>query len=179
MGEISHYLIIGGKKSFNILKNEINNKKINFQKLIFESLKIKKKIIEIDEYDQNKRIIFNYGHTFAHSIESTTNYKIPHGIAVSMGIDIANYFSVQIRSMSKKTREEIKKTISKIWKLDNFETINIEKMIKAIKNDKKYKDNYINLILCKNFGIVYKKKILLDNNFKKIIKRYFDDKEYN
>ena len=35
-------------------------------------------MIEIDEFDQGPRNVFNYGHTFGHALESVTNYTIPH-----------------------------------------------------------------------------------------------------
>ena len=35
------------------------------------------------------------GFSFGHAIESTTNYKIPHGIAVTIGMDLANYISMK------------------------------------------------------------------------------------
>ena len=34
------------------------------------------------------------GHSFGHAIEGCTKYAIPHGIAVSYGMDIANAVSV-------------------------------------------------------------------------------------
>ncbi len=57
---------------------------------IRHSLLIKKRYIEIDEFDKNVRNIFNYGHTFGHAIEAATEFGIPHGIAVSIGMDFAN-----------------------------------------------------------------------------------------
>ena len=179
LGEILHYLIIGGKKSFNLLENHFIKKNTNYKALIIESLKIKKKIIEIDEYDKKERIIFNYGHTFGHAIESTTNYKIPHGIAVSMGIDIANFFSVHYGYMNKETKNKIKKILYKIWNLNDFKKIKCDKMIEAIKKDKKFQNQSINLILCSNFGSVFKKKFKIDSNFRKLIKCYFDEKYNN
>ena len=41
-------------------------------------------IIESDEFDKNTRKILNYGHSFGHSIESATNYKIPHSLGRAM-----------------------------------------------------------------------------------------------
>ena len=38
----------------------------------------------------------NYGHSFGHAIESATNYSIPHGIAVTIGMDIANYVASKL-----------------------------------------------------------------------------------
>ncbi len=54
------------------------------------ALRIKQRFIEVDEFDSGVRNIFNYGHSFGHAIESATDFAVPHGIAVSMGMDMAN-----------------------------------------------------------------------------------------
>ena len=58
---------------------------------IHDALGIKKVYIEEDEFDRGRRRVFNYGHTFGHAIEAATNFAIPHGVAVTMGMDMANY----------------------------------------------------------------------------------------
>src|SRR5207249_494575 len=67
-----------------------------FVELISQSLSIKKKFVEADELDRDVRNLLNYGHTFGHAFESATKFKIPHGIAVLMGIHAATYFSEQL-----------------------------------------------------------------------------------
>ena len=173
LGEMSHYLIIGGEKTFRILENELNNTKINYKKLIFESLYIKKKYIEKDEFDNSIRNILNYGHTFGHAIESATNYNVPHGIAVSLGIDISNYFSVKHNLMNNQDKDRIKKTLIKIFGKIEIKTININKIFQAIKNDKKSDKRFINLIMCIRPGNMVIKRIMIDNNFKKLLNSYF------
>jgi 3-dehydroquinate synthase len=54
--------------------------------LIHLSLESKRWFVEIDEFDKKERQRLNFGHTFAHALESATNYKIPHGTAVAIGI---------------------------------------------------------------------------------------------
>jgi len=54
--------------------------------LISYSLRAKKWFIEIDEFDQNERLLLNFGHTFGHAIEGASHYAIPHGLAVGIGI---------------------------------------------------------------------------------------------
>ena len=56
----------------------------------------KKAYIERDEFDQGPRNDFNYGHSFGHAIEAATDYAIPHGIAVTIGMDMANFASVEL-----------------------------------------------------------------------------------
>jgi len=68
--------------------------------LIKNSLNIKRRIIEVDEFDKGLRNIMNYGHTFGHAIESITNYRVPHGIAVGIGIAIANQLSEKINQFN-------------------------------------------------------------------------------
>jgi 3-dehydroquinate synthase len=62
---------------------------------IERALQIKKPYIEVDEFDQGVRNVFNYGHSFGHAIESSTNFAVPHGIAVTMGMEIANSVAAQ------------------------------------------------------------------------------------
>ena len=96
-GEMCHYFIVSGKEDFNFFKEgykKFKNNRSEINAIISRSLEIKKKYAEIDEFDQNERQVFNYGHSFGHAIESLTNYKSPHGIAVSFGMDIANFISV-------------------------------------------------------------------------------------
>jgi len=45
--------------------------------------------IEIDEFDVAERQLLNFGHTFAHALESATGYRIPHGLAVAYGVTAA------------------------------------------------------------------------------------------
>ena len=54
--------------------------------LVAHVLDSKRFFIEIDEFDKAERRLLNFGHTFAHALESASNYEIPHGIAVGLGI---------------------------------------------------------------------------------------------
>jgi len=110
-GEMSHYFVIAGEKDFERYKKEyplaLNDKKV-LSGLISRSLEIKKRYIEIDEFDKKERQIFNYGHSFGHAIESLTDYRIPHGIAVSYGMDMSNYVSMKLGYISESIRNEIR-----------------------------------------------------------------------
>ena len=56
------------------------------EEVIVASLLAKKHFIEIDEFDKKERLLLNFGHTFGHAIEGASQYGIPHGIAVGIGI---------------------------------------------------------------------------------------------
>lgn len=177
LGEMSHYFVVAGEKDFTDYKNDydmaLTNKKV-LEKLISNSLKIKKSYIEIDEFDQNERQIFNYGHSFGHAIESLTNYTVPHGIAVSFGMDIANYVSVKRNFLDNAVRLEIRDLLKRIWAGYDIANIDIDKFAKALSKDKKNVGNELRLILCKGYGRVFKTAQKLDDEFKGWLREYFD-----
>jgi 3-dehydroquinate synthase len=106
-------------------------------KRIRRSLEIKKDYIEKDEFDKGPRLIFNYGHSFGHAIESATNFEIPHGIAVSIGCDMANYCAYRLGIST----ETIWKSMSPTFKANyqGYETkeIPFEPFLSALGKDKK------------------------------------------
>jgi 3-dehydroquinate synthase len=52
-------------------------------------LKVKQWFIETDEFDRQERLILNFGHTFAHALESALDFALPHGVAVAIGMAAA------------------------------------------------------------------------------------------
>lgn len=60
------------------------------------SLAIKRRYVEADEFDRGPRNVFNYGHSFGHAIEAATAFAIPHGIAVTLGMDMANFVAAKL-----------------------------------------------------------------------------------
>ena len=65
----------------------------NGVKVIFLALLAKKWFIEIDEFDQSERLLLNYGHTFGHALEASSNFKIAHGVAVALGMLAATEYA--------------------------------------------------------------------------------------
>lgn len=113
-----------------------------------ESLKkcllIKKEIIEKDELEKTIRPCLNYGHTFGHVFESMSNFKIPHGVAVLIGMYVIDrYFDVDVIKYG--PYMHIIKKYCKYILLDN--TL----IFKHLKEDKKVMSDEITLIKCREF----------------------------
>lgn len=177
LGEMSHYFLVAGESEFKQYKEDyssaLNDKSI-LSGMIAKSLEIKKRYIEIDEFDRNERNIFNYGHSFGHAIESLTHYKVPHGIAVSFGMDMANFISVKLNYLSDRVRFEIRELLEKIWVGYDIRNLDVEKFSNALSKDKKNVGQELRLILCKGYGRVFKTGLSLDDQFKDWLKEYFD-----
>lgn len=146
LGEIFKFHILrnGLKKDF-----LINTKNIT-QKTIIDSLIYKSKIIERDEFDSGERLKLNYGHTFGHALESTSNYKIPHGLAVVVGINIANFISYKMKFLNKDSYYQIKQMSKKlISNLSlNKSWFDMKKLMPIIEKDKKNISGIRMMIMC-------------------------------
>ena len=56
-------------------------------KIIKKAVEIKASIVEKDEFDRSgDRVILNFGHTIGHAVEKCSDYSIPHGHAVAIGM---------------------------------------------------------------------------------------------
>lgn len=83
MGELIKHGAIGNKKLLKLLES---HPAID-EEIIYESLTVKKKVVELDEFDTGDRMKLNFGHTFGHAIELKYGYK--HGVAVGIGMRMA------------------------------------------------------------------------------------------
>jgi 3-dehydroquinate synthase len=177
IGEMIKVHIIDGPLSFDKISqnyNEILTSKEVMINFIYRSLAIKKIYIEIDEFDQGIRNIFNYGHSFGHAIESATNFFIPHGIAVSIGMDMANFFAMKMDIISKDIFNRMHPTLSENYANYSDYPIPIEAFIKAISKDKKnINSDQVTLILLDKKSKVFKGSYENNLNFKKICEYYF------
>ena len=177
IGEMSHYFL--GKKESKIdeLFGDYENiimQRSSLKPYIKESLKIKKEMIELDEYDKNERHIFNYGHTFGHALEFISNYAIAHGQAVSIGINIANFISMNKKLLTKKKFDEIYKLTKINFPEYKLSTSLIPNYIDALSKDKKNKDGYLGCILLDQNHNLKKYYIEMDNHFVKILTQFFE-----
>jgi len=109
------------------------------QDLIHKALTIKKHFIETDEFDKGDRRILNYGHTFGHAVEKLSDYKVPHGIAVLVGMFIIDtYYNAPIERY-----EPYWDLIINAWQLFDSRP---SAVYNVIKTDKKKNGNMISLI---------------------------------
>lgn len=115
---------------------------------IEKSLKFKKSYIEEDEFDKGKRIYLNFAHTFGHAFETVSGYEIPHGLAVAIGMLMANRISFKRNMLDESKVMRIESIIKKIIAVKlNKEHFEAERIIDAMKKDKKQTDNSLRAIL--------------------------------
>jgi 3-dehydroquinate synthase len=177
-GEILKLMLIGSTKQFDNLKDKVINYGYRNQYLdsfIKQSLEVKKRIIEIDEYEKDLRRILNYGHTFGHSLESVTNYEVPHGVAVAWGIDVANYVALYKGVISSTDFNAIHHFIKLYFSYQVAHKILAGDLVNGTKRDKKVSNGKLNMVLLHKIGdlkIVPIEFDLLDNITHEYMREY-------
>lgn len=154
-----HYYLVSGEEDFERMSKEYDlafEDKDVLQGLIHHSLDFKRGYIELDEYDEGPRNVFNYGHSFGHAIESLTHYEVPHGIAISFGMDIANSISVKRGYITPELRFRMQELLKKNWGDVRLSSVSVDDLIAALRMDKKAVGTEIRVILTKGPGNMFK-----------------------
>ncbi|HAO23316.1 MAG TPA: 3-dehydroquinate synthase [Desulfobacteraceae bacterium] len=151
--EIVKHALIADAKMFDYL--EINFKEalsLNesvIERLVLDSVRIKADIVNQDERESGERRKLNFGHTFGHAVEKTTG--VPHGAAVSVGMMMASYLSIRKGFLSKQELKRIE-CLLLMLKLPTVISADREKIIDAMKKDKKRIGDMIKFVLLDGIG---------------------------
>jgi len=153
MGEVVKYGMIKSAPLFELLeKRTLSDIREISQSIIGQCVSIKRDVVEADEFDKGERMLLNFGHTLAHSIEQYYNYTgITHGKAVAAGMRM-------ITELAEK-RGEVRKGVAKRLTdcLERYK-LNVEinptasELGEACLNDKKRESGSINIIICNDVG---------------------------
>lgn len=152
LGEVIKYGCIADKNLFDLLENDDINK--NLQDIIYTCISIKANYVEQDEFDHGERQKLNFGHTLGHAVEKLTDFKIPHGQAVGIGMKLICDWAEDKELTAKGCAQKIQKLINK-FDMANDAGCDISALWSAVSNDKKLKGKDINLVLIKDIGDSY------------------------
>ena len=114
---------------------------------IRSALRIKQRFIEADEFDRGVRNLLNFGHTFGHAIESATRFAVPHGIAISMGMDVANHVATARGLLPAAYHDRMHQLLRRNYEEFAKIEIPLDDLFSAILRDKKNTGDQLNLIL--------------------------------
>ena len=140
---------------------------------VIRSLEIKKRIIELDEFDRGIRNVMNLGHSFGHAIESATDYQVPHGIAVTIGIDMAFFSAARLGLTAETHFRRMHPVLAKNYRGYEDTLVPLERFRSAIAKDKKNTDAKLVLILPDASGIPGRVECENNGRFRTICEDYF------
>lgn len=150
----------GGQTAIELLEligsheiDQANSSEI-YESIIEISLQCKKYFVEKDEFDQNIRRKLNFGHTYGHAIEASTDYQIHHGLAVGLGI-LASFVHRGNESIVP-VEEKLITVIQKLLRphkhslLRSIQLVDRQNFSKFIRLDKKITNSGLRFIHSKN-----------------------------
>ncbi len=82
MAEAIKYGVIADEALF----RKLSSKQYDLTEICHRCVEIKASVVGQDEFDTGLRRILNFGHTAGHAIEALSDYRIPHGHAVGVGM---------------------------------------------------------------------------------------------
>lgn len=157
LGEVVKFNIMAGEKGLADMEINIEHMLAKDPQIvnmfIERSLSFKKTFIEIDEFDRGVRIKLNFAHTFGHAIEVITDYAIPHGTAVAIGMIMANNISSNRNLLSNDIVKRCEAVLLRIIEID-VELLNrpFEAYLQAIRKDKKQVGESLTAVLITKYG---------------------------
>ena len=184
-GEIIKLCIVGGESTIEEFKKvkHLQSEDLLFKidVLIKTALMVKKAVITEDEFENNIRKALNYGHTIGHAIEPIVKYKIPHGIAVLIGMFVENYISNEYGYLDSPSCNMLNNIIIEYIdkkSLNHLKLVNITDLLLHMKKDKKNESTNISFavpIAVGNFKLLQLKNdnkliFTINNAFKNLLK---------
>lgn len=153
MGEAAKYAILD-RRVFDLI---VSGKK-HLEQLVYLCVDYKRSVVEADEFEGGVRKLLNLGHTLAHGIEKLSEYKISHGKAVAMGVNLILDNSYKHGYIDKQALEQMNNVV-----LDCAGPVKspfeIKEVCQSAFADKKRSGNEITLIMVHGVGDCRQHKI--------------------
>lgn len=149
--------ILSGRAISEVFPEKANATKL--ERFIAAHIRFKSRIVSADEREQaagsgpKSRKILNFGHTFAHALEKSTNYRyLRHGEAVGHGILFAADLSKRLELIDKDSVNLLNDVVHRCGSLPPIGHIAPEAIREALRYDKKNIDGTLQWILLEQIG---------------------------
>ena len=157
MGEVIKYGCIKDGSLFDRLcaHSSFEDLKPELPEIIARCVDIKRIVVEADQFDTGERMLLNFGHTLAHTIEQYYNYeRESHGEAVGIGMYQITRMAEEKGLTAPGCADQIKKALE-IYGLPSSCGLPVTDLTKAITLDNKNLNGKLNVVLLKELGSSY------------------------
>ncbi len=157
MGEVIKYGCIKDATLFDRLcsHSSFEDLKSELPEIIARCVDIKRIVVEADQFDTGERMLLNFGHTLAHTIEQYYNYeRESHGEAVGIGMYQITRLAEEKGLTASGSAGRIRNALE-IYGLPSACGLPLTDLTKAITLDKKNLNGHLNVVLLKEIGNSY------------------------
>ena len=157
LAEVIKHAIIADAKMFAILEKDMDKVlRLDRQALGFlipRNVEIKARVVSRDERESGLREILNFGHTFAHALESVTKYRrYQHGEAVAWGMMAAAFLGHELGLTRANDVSRIVALIRRLGPLPPWPRVPSAALLRAMRSDKKTRGGVLRFVLSPRIG---------------------------
>jgi 3-dehydroquinate synthase len=157
LAEVIKHAIIADAEMFATLEKDLDKvlrrdrQALGF--LIPRNVEIKARVVSRDERESGLREILNFGHTFAHALESVTKYRrYQHGEAVAWGMIAAAFLGHELGLTRADDVSRIVALIRRLGPLPPWPGVPATALLRAMRSDKKTRSGIIRFVLSPRIG---------------------------
>src|SRR5229473_286024 len=157
LAEIIKHAVIADAAMFAMLEKNLERvlrrDRAALGELIPRNIEIKARVVSRDERESGLREILNFGHTFAHALESVTRYRCyQHGEAVAWGMIAASFLGHELGLTRADDVSRIVALIRRLGPLLAWPRVPAATLVKAMRSDKKARDGAVRFVLSPRIG---------------------------
>lgn len=157
LAEVIKHAIIADAPMFALLEKDIervlqrDHRALDL--LIPRNIQIKSSVASRDERESGLREILNFGHTFAHALESVTCYRCyRHGEAVAWGMMAAAFLGHQLGLTPAEDVSRIVSLVRRLGPLPCWPCVSSAVLLNAMRSDKKSRHGVLRFVLSPRIG---------------------------
>jgi 3-dehydroquinate synthase len=157
LAEVIKHAVIADAEMFAILEKDMekvlqrDRRALGY--LIPRNVEIKARVVGRDERETGLREILNYGHTFAHALESVTKYRrYQHGEAVAWGMIAAAFLGHELGLTRAQDVSRIVALIRRLGPLLPWPRVSPAVLLQAMRSDKKTRSGVLRFVLSPRIG---------------------------
>jgi 3-dehydroquinate synthase len=157
LAEVIKHAIIADAQMFALLEKDLEKilrrDRCSLGFLIPRNVQIKARVVSGDERESGLREILNFGHTFAHALESVTKYRrYQHGEAVAWGMIAAGFLGHELGLTRAGDVSRIVALIRGLGPLPPWPHVPPAMLLKAMHSDKKSRSGILRFVLLSRIG---------------------------
>jgi 3-dehydroquinate synthase len=157
LAEVIKHAIIADAPMFAMLEKNMDKvlrrDRAALNQLIPRNVEIKARVVSRDERESGIREILNFGHTFAHALESVTQYRrYQHGEAVAWGMIAAAFLGHELGLTRAADVSRIVALIRRLGPLPAWPRVPAPTLLNAMRSDKKTRSGILRFVLSPRIG---------------------------
>jgi 3-dehydroquinate synthase len=157
LAEVVKHSVIADAQMFSYLEENmpkiLRRDRAALEYLIPRNVQIKARVVSRDERESGLREILNFGHTFAHALESITKYRrYQHGEAVAWGMMAAALLGHEAGIIRADDVSRIVALVRRLGPLPPWPRVPAKSLIDLMRSDKKARAGHLRFVLTPRIG---------------------------